>query len=144
MNATKFANPALPGWILGAAWLMLGGAKLFDLDVVSAYVQSRWGLSSGFAYGIVAVELAIGATMLVPWRGAPLRLAVLVSVLASLALLVLGATDSSRVPCGCFGSAVQATHARRLAVAGALLFLSATVWTEQVRHRELAKEHQSS
>lgn len=119
--------------LLGLTWLTLGALKLGSLDTLEHYIRHTLPLGStlatALAAGVVALEIGLGSWLLWSLYRTPSESRgpgdLLASGLAAAtsALFVL-AISQDAPSCGCFGAALEASRGARLAVAGAIGFLS--------------------
>jgi uncharacterized membrane protein YphA (DoxX/SURF4 family) len=126
--------------VLGLVWLVLCGVKLASPTTFQRYLAGDvgFGLQVGVALAwiVILLEGLLGCVLVTPGcRGK--RAATLLSTLfAFVVLLYVCAFSGTSEVCGCFGTAIQASRARRLIVAGAILFLSASEWRCAHQSRE--------
>lgn len=115
--------------LAGGLWLSLGAAKLLDPAEFHRYLARLLGtgaLSAIVSWMISGGEVAMGTWMIAGglWKRNRAGVLLWCSSSAALATVFIGLFHSPDVPCGCFGSSIEATRDRRLVVGGALLFLS--------------------
>ncbi len=120
---------------LALIWMFLGIAKLTESRVFLSYLEDRFSLSTHVAratgWTLIASEILLGALLLYSLvrRALYLSLAALyTSMIVTLAIVLeLIAVGPPERPCGCFGSAIEATYHSRLVIASAIMFVSATL-----------------
>lgn len=131
--------PRLAALAAAAAWATLAAGKVLAGARTGSGLAARLpgplaGLSDGLAAAVLAAEGLLGAVLvlaaLAPGAGISRRLglafwgpwasAALAALLGTLAAL----EPVGLAPCGCFGALAASTRARRLLVAGVLLWLS--------------------
>ena len=135
-KSAPFVRWRAPILLLGAIWLALGLAKIGNLQTLATYFHHTYGVeqvwASVGARSVLLGEIVLGLQLLMcqvsgryadPRRAKPwLLLSLGASILVVVSLLAIE-TDGQH--CGCFGSVVAATRARRLGVAGLIMALSA-------------------
>lgn len=128
---------ALAMGLLGVLWGLLGAAKLAspaDLaEYLSSYVpQAEVAAAAiGVAEGLLGVSSVACAVLLARGTGCPLTKGmVAASTFLALASVVAALLLPARAQCGCFGAIAEASTSKRLIVAGAILALGGTAWSD--------------
>lgn len=125
-------------YCLAGLWGLIGGLKVVDPAPLREYLASLAFVGDAWApisvWVVILAELLLAAYLAIcawmPGMRARCGLPVLLSLLLALGLLIASATAGAggqERRCGCLGSArAEASHGRRIAVCGALVYLSAT------------------
>jgi len=130
----------LPRLLLGALWALTAAAKAAAPLPFIEYCQHHLGagaaVASVVAWTVIVLEFCLGCLLLACSRhhARLARTGAIVSLLLASAMGVYLVFEADRgPPCGCFGSLVHATRARRAITVAAILFLSAEILKAQLK-----------
>jgi len=117
--------------VLGGLWIALGAGQLVEptglAHALATHLAVTDRVARALAWGVVAVEFALGLGLVASRRVRWLRPLGPISLVISTALLALVVLVEDLRACPCFGALGLADYTHKLAVFGVLLYLSALV-----------------